>query len=131
MVLGDFLWTLFVVFFMVIYFMMLFRIILDIFSNHDMNGWIKAFWLIFILIIPLFSMLIYIIVYGSSMAKRGAEQAAAMEKQQQEYIKNVANSSDTAADQIERAHSLLKQGAITQEEFDGIKARVLAEPAKS
>lgn len=127
--LGDLLWTLFVLFFMIIYFMMLFRIIFDIFRSKDMGGFAKAIWLIFLLIIPIFSMLIYVIVRGSGMAERDVQQLANAQAQQAEYIKSVVGSEgsgDNAADQIAKAHQLLEQGVISQQEFDQIKAKALA-----
>ena len=123
--LSDFLWTLLVIFFMVIYFMMLFRIILDVFRNHESSGWVKAGWLIALLIFPLITMLIYVIVNGKHMAERDVKQMQAMQQAQNDYIKNVAGSADPAA-QISQAHDLLTKGAISQEEFDAIKAKALA-----
>ena len=72
---GQFLYSLIVIFFMIIYFMILFNIIFDIFRSHDMGGFAKAVWLIFILFIPLISMLVYVIVRGPGMAKRSQEMA--------------------------------------------------------
>ena len=69
--LGDFMWSLFVIFFMVIYFMILFSIIGDLFRSHDLNGVSKAIWVLAILFLPLISMLIYLIVRGDGMAERG------------------------------------------------------------
>jgi len=129
MQLVDFLWTLLVIFFMVIYFMILFQVIFDIFRSHDMGGVAKTLWILFIFIIPFLSLLIYLIVRGGGMAQRSQEQYAAMQKQQAEYIREVAKSSgsgDSATDQIAKAQSLLQSGAITQAEFDSIKAKALA-----
>ena len=66
--LADWLWWLLAVFFVVVYFMMLFRIIVDVFRNHDSSGWAKAGWLIFLLFLPLLAMLIYVIANGKGMA---------------------------------------------------------------
>ena len=70
MQLVDFLWTLLVIFFMVIYFMILFQVIFDIFRSHDMGGVAKTLWILFIFIIPFLSLLIYLIVRGGGMAQR-------------------------------------------------------------
>lgn len=123
--LADWLWWLLAVFFMVIYFMMLFRIIMDIFRNHESSGWAKAGWLVILLFIPLITMLIYVIANGKGMAERDAAQYQAAKQSQDEYIRSVATASDPAA-QIAQAHDLLAKGAITQEEFDAIKAKALA-----
>lgn len=123
--LADWLWWLLIVFFMVIYFMMLFRIIVDVFRNHESSGWVKAGWLIFLLFAPLLAMLIYVIVNGKHMAERDIKQMQAMQQAQDQYIKSVAGSADPTA-QIAQAHDLLEKGAISQQEFDAIKAKALA-----
>ena len=129
MTLTDFLWSLLVVFFMVIYFMMLFRVIVDIFRSHDLGGLAKALWFIALLVFPLFALLIYVIVRGHGMAERDVAQVAALQKAQEQYIRDAAGQpagGSGAADQIEKAHTLLTSGAITQAEFDAIKAKALA-----
>ena len=124
---GQFLYSLIVIFFMIIYFMILFNIIFDIFRSHDMGGFAKALWLIFILFIPLISMLVYVIVRGPGMAKRSQEMAKEAQKQQLEYAKQLVNQDGaTTVDQIANAQKLLDSGAITQAEFDQIKAKALA-----
>ena len=124
---GQFLYSLIVIFFMIIYFMNLFNIIFDIFRSHDMGGFAKAVWLIFILFIPLISMLVYVIVRGPGMAKRSQEMAKEAQQQQLEYAKQLVNQDGaTTVDQIANAQKLLDSGAITQAEFDQIKAKALA-----
>jgi predicted PurR-regulated permease PerM len=124
---GQFLYSLIVIFFMIIYFMILFNIIFDIFRSHDMGGFAKAVWLIFILFIPLISMLVYVIVRGPGMAKRSQEMAKEAQQQQLEYAKQLVNQDGaTTVDQIANAQKLLDSGAITQAEFDQIKAKALA-----
>src|SRR3954471_21235101 len=122
--LSDFLWSLLVIFFMVIYFMILFRIIFDVFRRDDISGWGKAGWLILLLVVPLVTMLIYVIVEGKSMTNRDLSQMKAMQAQQADYIRTVTSAGP--ADQIAKAQELLGSGAITQAEFDSIKAKALA-----
>jgi hypothetical protein len=123
--LADWLWWLLAVFFMVIYFMMLFRIIMDVFRNHESSGWAKAGWLILLLFIPLITMLIYVIANGKGMAQRDVAQYQAAKQSQDDYIRSVAAPADPSA-QIAKAHELLEKGAITQQEFDTMKAKALA-----
>ena len=123
--LGEWLWWLMAVFFMVVYFMMLFRIIIDVFRNHASSGWVKAGWLIFLLVVPLIAMLVYVIANGKQMAQRDVEQYQAVKQSQDDYIRSVATTSDPST-QIAQAHALLEKGAITQQEFDSIKAKALA-----
>jgi len=121
---GEFLWSLLVIFFMIMYFMILFSVVIDLFRNHQMGGFAKALWIIFLIFIPLFSLLVYVIVYGKSMAQR--QQAAVTEAQQEQdaYIKQVAGTSP--AEQIAQAQQLLSSGAISQDEYDKLKAKALS-----
>jgi len=121
---GQFLWSLLLIFFMIMYFMILFSVVIDLFRNHQMGGFAKALWILFLIFVPLLSLLIYVIVYGKGMALR--QQAAVTEAQQEQaaYIKQVAGTSP--AEQIAQAQQLLSSGAITQAEFDTIKAKALS-----
>lgn len=121
---GEFLWSLLVIFFMIMYFMILFSVVIDLFRNHQMGGFAKALWIIFLIFVPLISLLIYVIVYGKSMAQR--QQTAVVEAQQEQdaYIKQVAGTSP--AEQIAQAQQLLNSGAISQDEFDKLKAKALS-----
>jgi hypothetical protein len=123
--LVDFLWTLLVIFFMVIYFMIMFRVIIDVFRRDDISGVGKAGWLLLLLVLPLITLLIYTIAQGKGMAERDMAQYQQMRSQQDSYIREVAGGTDPAA-QIKQAHDLLQSGAISQEEFDNLKAKALA-----
>lgn len=125
MTLSDWLLWLVYFFFMVIYFMMIFRIIGDLFRREDLGGWGKAGWIIALLFIPLLTMLIYVITQGQKMAQRDSQQYGAMRAQQDDYIRSMAASADPTT-QIKQAHDLLQSGALTQAEFDAIKAKALA-----
>ena len=125
MTLTDFLWWTLAVFFMVIYFMMLFRIIIDLFRSDDIGGWAKAGWLIFLFVFTFLAMLIYVIARGKGMAERDMAQYQQARSAQDDYIRSVTQSSDPSA-QIKQAHDLLQSGAITQAEFDALKAKALA-----
>jgi hypothetical protein len=125
--LADWLWWLLAVYFIFIYFMMLFRIIGDIFRNHDMGGWGKAGWLVFLIFVPILAMLIYVIANGKNMAQRDMAQHQSAQAAQADYIRSVASSStSSAASEIQKAQDLLTAGAITQAEFDALKAKALA-----
>ena len=121
---GEFLWSLLVIFFMIMYFMILFSVVIDLFRNKHMNGWIKALWILFLIFVPLLSLLIYVIVFGRSMATRQQEAVQDAQAEQAAYIKQVAGTS--AAEQIAQAQQLLNSGAITQQEFDSLKAKALS-----
>jgi hypothetical protein len=122
----DFFWLLVWSFFFVFYLMVLFHVIGDLFRDKDLSGWWKALWIIFLIIFPFLSLLIYLIARGRGMAER---QAGAMREAQaatDQYIKSVATQGSSPADQIASAKSLLDSGAITQAEFDQLKQKALA-----
>ncbi|MFZ8910756.1 MAG: SHOCT domain-containing protein [Candidatus Nanopelagicales bacterium] len=121
---GQFLWSLLVIFFMIMYFMILFSVVIDLFRNHQMGGFAKALWIIFLIFIPLISLLVYVIVYGKSMATRQQQAVTEAQQEQADYIKQVAGTSP--AEQIAQAQQLLNSGAISQDEFDKLKAKALS-----
>ena len=112
--LGDILWTTLVIFFMIVYFMILFSILTDLFRSHDVGGVAKTIWVLCILFFPLVTMLVYLIVRGGSMHER---QLQAYQRSQQEFNDHVAaaaTSSKSPAEQISHAKELLDAGTITQ-----------------
>lgn len=121
---GSFLLALFEFFLFFAWILCLFWIFADIFRSRDLGGGAKTLWVILIIIIPLIGILIYLIARGHGMHDRQIEQAKEMQKAQAEYIQSVAGTS--SADQIASAKKLLDEGAITQAEFDQIKAKALA-----
>jgi len=119
----GFLWDLLYVFFVVMYFMLLWFILVDLFSDHKLSGWAKFFWILFLIFFFYLAILVYLIARGRGMQERAQARAGEMKQAQDQYIKSVAGSG--SADEIEKAHQLLQSGAITQEEFDAIKAKAL------
>ena len=101
-------------------------------ANELRLGWRagggKTLWIIFVILIPWLGLLVYLIARGSGMQERQLEQMKAMHERQAEYIQSVAKSSSStsATEQIASAKSLLDSGAISQAEFDALKAKVLA-----
>ena len=108
---------------------LLFRIILDIFRSHDLGGWGKAGWTILILFVPFLGVLIYVIARGSSMQERDMQQAResrqAMDKYITETVKGAAPST-SPVDELTKLADLHKSGAINDDEFAAMKAKVLA-----
>ena len=130
MVLADYtfwdaLWSLLVFFLWVAWFILLFHIVIDIFRRRDASGWKKAIWLVFILFVPFLGVFVYLIVNSDDMARRNMEQAATAKADMDEYVRSVASEGGAAAE-IERAKGLLDSGAISQAEYDAIKAKALA-----
>jgi len=125
---GDFLWYMIAFFFFVIYFMMIFTVIGDLFRSDDLSGWAKALWIIVLLFIPLITMLVYVIVRGHGMADRQVAAVKKQQAQQVEYANAIVaqTGGKSAADQITDAKALHDSGAITDEEFAALKAKALA-----
>jgi len=123
-ILGAF-WTIFMIFLWVIWFWILITIIIDIFRSHDLSGWAKALWFVFILFLPLIGVLAYLIARGGKMHERGVRQAQRQEEQLRSYVQEAAGSQSTV-DQLAKLADLRDRGVITAEEFDREKAKILA-----
>ena len=123
---GEFLWGLLVIYFMFFYFVALFRVIGDLFSDREASGWAKAGWLIFLLVVPIIALLVYLIARGDGMTERAMAKLEAQDKAQQEYIRQAAGAGDDPTAKIAEAQQLLNSGAITNAEFDRLKAKALA-----
>ena len=121
----DFFWLLVWSFFFVAFLMALFQIIVDLFRDQELSGWFKALWLLFILFVPILGALVYLIVRGNDMAKRQMRDATEAKQATDAYIQSVATQSNPA-EQIAKAKGLLDSGAISQAEFDALKAKALA-----
>jgi ABC-type multidrug transport system fused ATPase/permease subunit len=122
--LGAF-WTIFEIFLWVIWIWILIYVFIDIFRSHDLSGWGKALWFIFVLFIPLIGVLVYLIVRGSSMHERAVQQAQQQDAAMRSYIRETASGS-SSADQLAKLADLRDRGVITPEEFESQKAKILA-----
>jgi uncharacterized membrane protein YcjF (UPF0283 family) len=124
----NILWTMIIFFCWVAWFWILITIFADLFRRHDIGGWHKAAWIVFLIILPFLGVLIYLIAQSKGMAQRQLEQHQAAQAQFDQYVQTVATTSGAggAAGEIEKAKGLLDSGAITQAEFDSLKAKALA-----
>ncbi len=120
----DVIWTMLVFFLWVAWFFLLFKIIGDLFRRRDASGFQKALWLIFLLFVPFLGVFVYLIVNSDEMAQRDMERAQAAQQQFDSYVQSAAGSGPAA--EIDKAKKLLDSGAITQAEYDAIKAKALA-----
>jgi ABC-type multidrug transport system fused ATPase/permease subunit len=118
-------WTMLELFVWVLWFFLLFRIIIDIFRSHDLGGWGKALWLIFVIVLPFLGVIIYLIARGGSMAQRDARQAQDADAATRSYIQSATGASTSTADEVTKLASLRDQGVITDAEFAAQKAKVL------
>jgi uncharacterized membrane protein len=108
----------------IIWIWLLITIFSDIFRRHDIGGGAKALWIIFVIVLPFLGVLVYLISQHDSMNERNMAQMQQVKQQQDEYIKSVAATA-SPADQIAQAKQLLDSGAISQAEFDSLKAKAL------
>jgi hypothetical protein len=121
----DVFWTILIFFAWIAWFMLLFRVLGDVFSRHDIGGWSKVLWIIFVIVVPFLGVFVYLIAENEGMTERSMERAAANQQQLDDYVRTTASNGGPAAE-IESAKQLLDSGAITQDEFGAIKAKALA-----
>ncbi len=119
----DILWTMFIFFLFIIWIWILITVFADVFRRKDIGGGMKAIWIVFVILLPYLGVLVYLIANHDGMADRNIQQVQKQQEATDAYIKSVAGG--TAAE-IEKAKGLLDSGAITQAEFDSIKAKALA-----
>lgn len=117
-------WTILIFMAWIVWIWIAITVLIDLFRRHDISGWGKAAWVVFVIILPFLGVLIYLIAYHDGMADRSQRQAQHQQQQFDDYVRQTAGSDDPSA-QIERAKGLLDSGTITQEEFDKLKAKAL------
>jgi ABC-type multidrug transport system fused ATPase/permease subunit len=120
----DIIWFIIISFAFIAYLMILFNILGDLFRDKSVNGWVKAIWIVFLIIFPFITALIYLIARGAGMAQRQAEAYSDLRQAQDEHIRSVAKASPS--EEIARAKALFDSGSISQMEFDALKAKALA-----
>ena len=123
---ASFLWDVLVIFAFVIWFWLLIVVFGDVFRRRDISGWGKAAWIILVIILPYFGVFIYLIAEHDGMAQRNTQQLQAQQAVADQYIRSVSGSGGPASE-IETAKNLLDSGAITQAEYDSLKAKALGQ----
>ena len=116
---GNFLMDVLAVFFFIIWFWLLITVIADLFRRHDVSGWAKAFWVIFLIVLPYLGVLIYVIAQGRGMALRRIQQT----QEAREELRHVVGFS--VADELTKLEALKNSGSITPEEFTRLRARLV------
>ena len=124
-VLGAF-WTLLWIVLWVIWLFLLFRVIFDIFRDHDLGGWSKALWLIFVIVLPFLGVFVYIIARGQGMGERDMREAKARQESFDTYVRDAAGSGGGTADELTKLADLKDRGVISDAEFEQQKAKLLA-----
>ncbi len=121
----DFFWLVIWSYVILAYLMLLFHIFGDVFRDRELGGFAKALWVVFLIVAPFLSVLIYLIARGRGMAERQAGAARQAQAQTEQYIQSVA-STPNSADQIASAKALLDDGTISQGEYEQLKVKALA-----
>lgn len=121
--LGEALLTTLSIFFFVIWIWIVITILMDIFRDHKMNGWVKASWVLFLIFIPFLTALVYLIVRGSGMRDRAIQEQTDAKKHFDEYVRETAAVSPV--DELHKLDQLKQSGGVTEEEYNKMKARII------
>ncbi len=123
--LGVF-WTTMIFFLWILWFMLLFRILGDIFRSPDLGGFGKTMWILFVIILPFLGTLVYVLARGNGMTQRSIDDAKDRQQAFDQYVRSAAATSSSSADDLAKFAALRDQGVITEEEFASKKAQLLA-----
>ena len=118
-------WSMLWFFLWIIWIMLLFRVIGDIFRSHDMGGFAKAMWLLLVIVVPFFGVFVYMIARGRAMAQHDMDAAQARDEQMRAYVQQ-AIPSNGSADELAKLAELNRTGVLTDAEFAQEKAKILA-----
>ena len=121
--LGDALLTTLAIFFMIVYIWVVITILLDLFRDHEISGWSKAFWFLFLVFIPYLTAFVYLIVRGSGMRDRAIKEQADAKKHFDEYVRETAAVSPV--DELHKLDQLKQSGGVTEEEYNKMKAKII------
>jgi hypothetical protein len=117
------LWTMIIFFAWIIYIWVAITVLIDVFRRHDIGGWSKAFWVVFVIVLPFLGILVYLISNHDGMRDRSVKEVKAQQEAFDQYVRDAAGGS---AGEIAKAKELLDAGTISQAEFDAIKQKALA-----
>jgi hypothetical protein len=119
----DLFWTMFMIFAFIVWIWLLIYIFMDIFRSHDMSGWAKALWVVFIIVVPVIGILFYLIFRGSGMHERNIKAAQQQQQAFDDYVRQTAGTS--TADQLSQLATLKANGTLTDAEFEAQKSKIL------
>jgi hypothetical protein len=120
----DVLWSMLIFFFWVVWIYIVITVLIDIFRRHDISGWAKAAWVIFVALVPWIGVLVYLIAQHDGMQERSLKEAQANKRAVDDYVRETAGGGSAA--EIARAKELRDAGTITDAEFETLKAKALA-----
>ncbi len=120
---GDGILTALAIFFFIIWVWIVITILMDLFRDHEMSGWGKALWCLFLIVVPVLASLVYLIARGSGMRQRAIDDQVQAKKQFDEYVKQTAGT--TSVDELHKLDQLRQSGGITEEEYTKMKAEII------
>jgi hypothetical protein len=123
--LGDILWTLLLLYLMLMYFVVVVAVILDLFRSNDLSGWAKAVWAVALIVFPILAVVVYLVTRGDGIGQRNLDRAAA-DAERSASAPPPPPPPMAAASELEKAKVLLDAGAISPEEYDRLKTKLLA-----
>ncbi|WP_035840334.1 SHOCT domain-containing protein [Kitasatospora azatica] len=122
-------WTMLEFFLWILWFFLLFKVLTDLFRDHSLSGWAKAGWIVLVILLPLLGVLLYVIFRGKSMAERDQEQVKQADAAMKQYIRESAGTTEGGggqAEELKKLSELKASGALTEEEFQRAKTKLLA-----
>jgi Short C-terminal domain/Phospholipase_D-nuclease N-terminal len=119
----DVLWTMILFFCWVAWIWIVITVFIDLFRRDDIGGWGKAGWVVFVIVLPFLGVLVYLIAQHDGIRERTVKEAQSQKQAFDQYVRETAGGPAT---EIAKAKELVDQGAITQEEFEALKARALS-----
>jgi hypothetical protein len=123
---GDVLWSMLWFFLAVIWVMLLFTVFADIFRSDELSGGGKALWTLFVIVLPYLGVFVYLIARGRHMTEHNVRQAQARDEAMRNYVRSVAGTSATPAEELAKLAELEARGAITHEDFVKAKVKILS-----
>ncbi|MCX4810884.1 SHOCT domain-containing protein [Streptomyces sp. NBC_01239] len=123
----DAFWTMMLIFLWILWFVLLFRVIGDVFRDDSLSGWAKTGWTLFVIVLPFLGIFVYLIARGRGMGRREQQYARAQQESLDTYIRRTAGSADTGgrADELAKLSELKSKGDLTEAEFQHAKEKVL------
>ncbi|MFF7641973.1 SHOCT domain-containing protein [Streptomyces canus] len=118
-------WSMFLFFLWIMWFVLLFRVVVDIFRDDALSGWAKAGWLVFTIVLPFLGVFVYVIARGKNMGRREVRQARAQQEEFDTYIRETAGGRSSSVDELAKLSEIRARGDITDEEFRRAKDLVL------
>lgn len=109
----------------ILWFFLLFRVIIDVFRSHELSGFAKALWLIFVIILPFLGVFVYLIARGKNMAEHDQRDAQAQQEAFKQQVQQAAGSSSSTADELTKLADLHSRGVLTDAEYEAQKAKAL------